>query len=55
MISIGEGVDKLQSSKLLVGVKSGIATVENSLAVIQKGKYSVTIDKAILLIHKLEN
>ena len=54
-------MDKLESCKLLVGVKSGkhgveksgklkIATLENSLAVIQKGKYRVTINKAILLI-----
>jgi len=44
-------MDKLQSSKSLIGVKSGIATLENSLAVIPKGKYRAAIDKAILLIY----
>ena len=36
-MSIGEDVEKLESRKLLVGVKNGVVTLENSLAVIQKG------------------
>ena len=42
MTRIGEDVEKMESSYTAYGIASGVAALENSLAVPQKAKYRVT-------------